>query len=1330
LAKLVEVREYARSHRIAFKRREPAKAYLCGAAGTGKSSFATQLAARLIKDKYPEVTEQQLYQYIYYRQPTSSANKFWQGFGDDVQAVIFDDKGTVTEKTAAAAEESEWHIACGDGAFFPPQAEIHDKRTPFTANILIACSNQLFPNFGNGDYKAMARRISPWIFVRRRRDANGELMALDHVQFTHLEFFMVRDVGETFTKEEMKDVSNETLTPEILRKCRVVTPNDILEVMQDQIRAKQAFSGKFSTAVFHSGGADSEDESDGTVTEVTDTEDECGYETAAPPSTPLQGVPEMCATVEQPQRLWKRAELNEMPLPEFESTWYSDGAGLSYLMRRRKQERKKTEAIMRREVLDRLAEVAEEPKTSCWKQWAVFIGLVVGLVGVAKLVKSGLTALHKWLTGRALHAEDISLEELIEQSRQGRHRFSEAYAYQFNIDIDDEGFAKPKKGKGAGSNGGDFNPDQSGGAKNHSLNPRLMKLMQNLMGIQFADGTAGYAYSVGGHTVLVPRHYQRVWAEDKPIKFSFIRPAFAKECVVPKEKIVVWQDKDLVALEIENMPARAHTGIGVKPEACESFTCFDTSGMVTINVNVVGVQRVMFRYRGEAVTNTVIAAKLVDAYEAGDCGRVLFGRRRDNCVYVPVGMYIGADKKYSYFSSFDDVNLRHAAPESHSGAVCHADEGQQSLLDLYGLEFLFREGRVEHDAPTLAQRGRNNIIPSCFAGVVQDPVTLPTKLTAEAEMKAFKKKDCKPVPVDMKALDAVVNTYVRKLKEVVGPCRILDEEEALSGHIREGLELAQIDLTTSAGYPYVSMGLKKAQLVELDTFGGRQCPRPIGELRKRVDEQWKQWNEEQLGSAVYSANLKVERRETERVNQGKTRLFSAGPFHKVINDRRAVGYFHAQWANARFWHSYGIAAQTLEWDRLAKKLLMFNDKFGAYDYSGYDATIPLEFVNAVGKIIASFYPEEDRKYVMCSFYEISSCYEHAHGELFQRLQGNPSGCAETTLLNCIANNLVLLYCWYLTFGSLRGVFDKLLQDCYGDDYIYTVKKGIPEEEIFTPELVAHQAATFGMKMDCAVTDKSVEAAIGWQPLEDVVYLRRHFFRGINPDIPATVFLGALDREKIQEIVNWQHKGAKNCDLVCTVRNCLSEACMYGYDYVMELWRKLREAPHFRAQQVMDEIDASAVYDAFLANYRGTVLEEVKWPHVLSNFTECEFKVQGEPMFSVEQGYQYSKALFCKDMKTCDRLRGRMTGIQAKAAARKVTADVQRAAGWGDTLKYRVMVNLLRLRYEVDPAFRGALRRGVQYRHPIIGRDSFWSSSNGGRNMFGRALMDVAEAMCM
>lgn len=411
--------------------------------------------------------------------------------------------------------------------------------------------------------------------------------------------------------------------------------------------------------------------------------------------------------------------------------------------------------------------------------------------------------------------------------------------------------------------------------------------------------------------------------------------------------------------------------------------------------------------------------------------------------------------------------------------------------------------------------GTTVIRPSPVHGVLQKPVTKPAHLrpfygkdggVVDPLEMARAKADTPNVPVCEKTLrecSAHLSTLLLDLKKDDRDDKVLTWEEAITG--TEDPCYGPIKRNTSPGYGWESRGAGKEPWLGSGETYVVDHPDVI---RKR-DEMMARLLEGKRASTVFIDTLKDERRPIEKVDAGKTRLFSAGEMVYCILFRKYfLGFMAHVMRNCVDAEScVGINPFGQAWSTLADRMREVGPHVVAGDFSNYDGTLNSSVLWACLDVVEAFYEnstEEERLIRRGLWVDLVNSVHFTvpfngtqfgeKGYLYQWSHSQPSGNPMTVILNSVYHSIVARmvykmcarkYCPEMV--SLKDWNRYVRHNNYGDDDLYNIHPKIAEW--FNQITMTEQFATIGMTYtDEAKTGQLVK----YRRLEDVSFLKRKF----------------------------------------------------------------------------------------------------------------------------------------------------------------------------------------------------------------------------------------------
>nr|AKL71247.1 polyprotein [Enterovirus B84] len=313
-------------------------------------------------------------------------------------------------------------------------------------------------------------------------------------------------------------------------------------------------------------------------------------------------------------------------------------------------------------------------------------------------------------------------------------------------------------------------------------------------------------------------------------------------------------------------------------------------------------------------------------------------------------------------------------------------------------------------------------------------------------------------------------------------------EDAVYG--TEGLEA--LDLTTSAGYPYVAMGIKKRDILSKKT-------KDLTKLKECMDK--------------YGLNLpmvtyvKDELRSAEKVAKGKSRLIEASSLNDSVAMRQTFGNLYKT-----FHLNPGIVTGSavgcdpdLFWSKIP---VMLDGHLIAFDYSGYDASLSPVWFACLKLLLEKLgYSHKETNYIdyLCNSHHL---YRDKH--YFVR-GGMPSGCSGTSIFNSMINNIIIRT---LMLKVYKGIdLDQFRMIAYGDDVIASYPWPIDAS------LLAEAGKGYGLIMTPADKGEHFNE-VTWT---NVTFLKRYF--RADEQYPFLVH-PVMPMKDIHESIRWT-KDPKN-----------------------------------------------------------------------------------------------------------------------------------------------------------------------------------------------------------
>jgi hypothetical protein len=418
------------------------------------------------------------------------------------------------------------------------------------------------------------------------------------------------------------------------------------------------------------------------------------------------------------------------------------------------------------------------------------------------------------------------------------------------------------------------------------------------------------------------------------------------------------------------------------------------------------------------------------------------------------------------------------------------------------------------------------ISPSPVSGVICTPITKPaflTKCVVEGEvidpMVLARKKADIAVPVaDEGILESCVHHVKQLINKNVSPDdrRVLSLAESITGV--EGDEFRPaLNRRTSPGYGWNKQGKGKTQYLGSDSY---IVDHP--EVVTKHNEYLAACKRGERPSPIWVDTLKDERRPIDKVNSGKTRLFSVGCFvYNLLFRRYFLGFTaHMMRRRIEVESCVGLNVYSQEWSVLAERLKTLGKHVIAGDFSNFDGTLNSQMLWDVLKVIEDFYDgtEEDRLVRRALWSEIVNSIHVSGSSVYMWTHSNPSGCPITAILNSVYHSISARYVYVVCARkhapelSTLDYYDQYVRhNNYGDDDVWNIHESILPW--FNQETITEAYATIGMTYtDEAKTGVIVKS----RELKDIAFLKRAF----RWDQTQARYRAPLSLDTIREMPMW------------------------------------------------------------------------------------------------------------------------------------------------------------------------------------------------------------------
>ncbi len=391
--------------------------------------------------------------------------------------------------------------------------------------------------------------------------------------------------------------------------------------------------------------------------------------------------------------------------------------------------------------------------------------------------------------------------------------------------------------------------------------------------------------------------------------------------------------------------------------------------------------------------------------------------------------------------------------------------------------------------PTIHTPSKTKLQPSVFFDVFEgtkEPAVLSEsdpRLKTDFKTALFSKYKGNPECEMNDHIKVAIAHYSAQLMTLDIQTSSVSLEESVFGI--DGLEA--LDLNTSAGFPYISMGIKKRDLINNTT-------KDLSKLKAAMDKYGVD-----LPMVTF---LKDELRKKEKISAGKTRVIEASSINDTIIFRQTYGNLFAAFhknPGIITGSAVGCDPETF-WSKIP--VMLDGDCIMAFDYTNYDGSIHPIWFEALKQVLNNL--SFDSKLIdrLCNSKHIfKNSYYEVEG-------GIPSGCSGTSIFNTMINNIIIRT---LILDAYKYIdLDKLKIIAYGDDIIFTYKYPLEMEAI----------AKEGIKYGLTITPADKSETFEKLDYNNVTFLKRGFKQDakypflVHPTFPV---------QEIHESIRWTKK---------------------------------------------------------------------------------------------------------------------------------------------------------------------------------------------------------------
>nr|ULF99863.1 MAG: putative replicase polyprotein [Cripavirus sp.] len=565
--------------------------------------------------------------------------------------------------------------------------------------------------------------------------------------------------------------------------------------------------------------------------------------------------------------------------------------------------------------------------------------------------------------------------------------------------------------------------------------------------------------------------------------------------------------------------------------------------------------------------------------QVGDCGSIigLYNKRIERKL---IGMHIaGTKQEYGFACPLTQEVIQGALDQLERNNIKNIS-AQVYFEPPLGVDTL-----VESDVPEglfcplgksnkmVGQAVKTAILPSCISGLLSTPfmkpaLLRPTKIDGVLHnplMRGLKKcgvetavlleEDVLSAAQDVSQI--VLNGYDTQL-DVKKYQRILTYEEAIRGTGDDDFMCA-INRTTSPGFPY---SLENKGSPGKTRWMGSGCDFDFIssnalQLRSDVEELLENCRIGKITGVLFVDTLKDERREIEKVNIGKTRVFSAGPQHFVVAFRKYFLPFSAWLMHNRIDNEVAVGTNpySLDWEKIAKRLKSKGKHVVAGDFGNFDGSLVAQILWSIfWEIFVVWlkqfndFDTEDGMGVLKTCLGLWTHLVHSvhiYGDnVYMWTHSQPSGNPFTVIINCLYNAIIMRISWIRIMqrdcpqlSSMKCFRKNVSLITYGDDNCLNISDGVIK--YFNQRKISE----IMLEMKHEYTDEGKTGVIvESRSLDDIFFLKRKFL--FNEELQRTV--APLKIEVIYEMLNWTRNTIDpNVILMNNIETAFREIVFHG-----------------------------------------------------------------------------------------------------------------------------------------------------------------------------------------
>lgn len=384
----------------------------------------------------------------------------------------------------------------------------------------------------------------------------------------------------------------------------------------------------------------------------------------------------------------------------------------------------------------------------------------------------------------------------------------------------------------------------------------------------------------------------------------------------------------------------------------------------------------------------------------------------------------------------------------------------------------------------------------------------------------------------------------------------------------------RLNMKSSPGWPYQCLPNARGESGKAYLFDIENSRIKDDLLKKNLMEREKYARKGERVPSIWRDCMKDELRSIEKVDAGKTRLFTIAPVDYTILVRKYFLAFEQMFYknHSKFFSAVGINPESFEWTIAYNRLRAYGNKCCAGDFSTYDGTLMADLMYEVGEIIDDWYKLQGEDDVNATnarrvlIDEMIHTVQLVNNCVYKTHQGNPSGNPLTVIINTIVNAMYMRLSWLEImsekcpkYATMDDYHKFVIEEIYGDDNRLVIRDEVIHlynQLTLTENLAKH---------NIIYTDESKnKTLVPYKELEKTTFLKRAY--RFDEEVGKEIILPVIEEATIGKIMNWYRDSDDIGEqLRANMRAALGFSFFHGrdfYDNLAVMYQKLMRQNSF------------------------------------------------------------------------------------------------------------------------------------------------------------------------